>query len=1314
MFHNTHIAQRNVSHIVCTIVDILQNDQRDVDEDEENEIFAADQNVADICAEISTQPFSTSLQIENIEEATFSVAPAEGNRPKYILMDPTFEPEAYPDLFPYGTGCFREGEYVSKLPIREYYKQRFMNVDGRFASNIEYIFSGQYATELKHIQGNISMAMLLKGGRSYKGRNITAGMLRDSAFISNMVKQEDAYKFLKTVRGSPAYWQNELFDILAMLRQFGTPTFFLTLSVADYQWPEIIQAIASQRGEMLTDEDVHAMSWEQKSMYLRSNPVVACRMFQHRVQSFITTYLCSKANPIGKVVHYAIKTEFQARGTPHIHALIWIEDAPVIDVASDKVVCSFVNKHLSGKTPLNEHTLHLQTHQCSSMYCSKKKKQCRFGFPKPFSKETLICRKPCDNDGNVDTELLNTAEGVLQRVKNTFYMNTMNIRAGVDTDDLVNMSTDEILEKCNISLGDYMKSLSVSKTGTTIVLEREPKDMRVNGHNPGIAELWNGNTDMQFVANAYSAIMYVCSYMMKAEKGMSELLMQVGRECNGLDLKQQLKAIGKAFIGHREVSAQEAVMRSTSIPLMQKSTKVIFVSSNTKSDRISLPRFDLNTLDDAEEDVFATSVHDRYAARPNTLDEMCLAQFATSYEVSSRADSVSPDDHVDIDCVESSSVSERVLKHIVLKNGLGKMMKRNRPSVLRTHNHNIYKDREKHFHGKLMLFYPWRTEDELYEKIVSPDHEVHSYEKKYAITRCIVDLNAHLFNQNSEEVNTAWDMLQREGPPQHAWDAVAPSIEMDNARSRDEGVEILRFLQYDKNDEKNTDALGQKYLIEAKKIPMTTPEYIKQYAVLNQQQKIIVDYNRRYCKAYVKAHRNGTQLPEPYRVFLSGPGGTGKSHIINLIHRDLLHMFRNCNIGEEEVLVLKTAPMGTSAFNIGGLTYHSALCLYKEPDILTNERRTVLRTRLGHLKLIIIDECSMIGKRMWNRIHKRLCQIRDMDPTSCPFGNICVLVLGDLYQLPPVLDSPVTQTTLRVRTVEDLAPSPWSTFAYHELYEIMRQREDVAFAELLNKVRKGEIVVNTKEDFMLRDRIVKVDETHSEYPNELIHVYATNKLAGLRNLNMLSQLTTQMYTIQSVDGCKDQRANLATVKLSESPKDTGSLLKELQLRVGARIMLTHNIDVSDGLTNGATGIVEHFICNSNPTHHTEDVECVIVKFDNKKIGISASQRSRYTDISKTGVPIKRYTALFIVKDKITFEATRCQFPFKLAWGVTIYKVQGMTLDTGIVVDIHSHSGGFRNGEAYVAFSRVREYKKLHILNYNIKQIKACPLVLAEE
>ena len=155
-------------------------------------------------------------------------------------------------------------------------------------------------------------------------------------------------------------------------------------------------------------------------------------------------------------------------------------------------------------------------------------------------------------------------------------------------------------------------------------------------------------------------------------------------------------------------------------------------------------------------------------------------------------------------------------------------------------------------------------------------------------------------------------------------------------------------------------------------------------------------------------------------------------------------------------------------------------------------------------------------------------------------------------------------------------------------------------------------------------------------------------------------------------------------------------------------MITKNIDVSDGLTNGAMVTVTDIVLDTS----TLIVRAILVRFDYGSIGQEACSISMYKHINKTSVLICRNQTSFAIGDKESCQGTRTQFPLTLAWAVTIHKCQGLTLPE-IVVDMTPAKGRFRSGQAYVAFSRVCDVSKLHIINYTRSQIHVCEYVAKE-
>ena len=187
----------------------------------------------------------------------------------------------------------------------------------------------------------------------------------------------------------------------------------------------------------------------------------------------------------------------------------------------------------------------------------------------------------------------------------------------------------------------------------------------------------------------------------------------------------------------------------------------------------------------------------------------------------------------------------------------------------------------------------------------------------------------------------------------------------------------------------------------------------------------------------------------------------------------------------------------------------------------------------------------------------------------------------------------------------------------------------------------------------------------------------------------------------------DQNTNLTNITFSDKPRETGNLLTTLHIKVGAWVMLSSNIDVGDGLTNGAMGTVMGIVFKQNNILHA-----ILVKFDNDKIGCDAKCNSKYKHIDTDSVPIVKIEVSFSVH-KNHVRVSRTQFPLFLCWPVTIHKCQGMTLPE-IFVDMSHRKGEFRDGQSYVAFSRVTSLDKLHILNYTHEQIQVTKNILKKK
>ena len=144
---------------------------------------------------------------------------------------------------------------------------------------------------------------------------MTAGMLSNnfSETVQAVVAKDKAYRFMNSIKDTPAYWKKFLHEVLAMVKQLELPSFYLTLSCADLRWNELISIISTLKVETLQEEEVNRLDYFQRCCYLNLNPVLLARHFDFtdRVETFFKTVVLD--GTLGKVKYHAIRVEFQLR-----------------------------------------------------------------------------------------------------------------------------------------------------------------------------------------------------------------------------------------------------------------------------------------------------------------------------------------------------------------------------------------------------------------------------------------------------------------------------------------------------------------------------------------------------------------------------------------------------------------------------------------------------------------------------------------------------------------------------------------------------------------------------------------------------------------------------------------------------------------------------------------------------------------------------------------------------------------------------------------------------------------------------------------
>ena len=197
------------------------------------------------------------------------------------------------------------------------------------------------------------------------------------------------------------------------------------------------------------------------------------------------------------------------------------------------------------------------------------------------------------------------------------------------------------------------------------------------------------------------------------------------------------------------------------------------------------------------------------------------------------------------------------------------------------------------------------------------------------------------------------------------------------------------------------------------------------------------------------------------------------------------------------MIVLLCSYMGTAAFNIGGNTICSAFHkkMYQTNQIMSADELNTFRIKYKNLKVVIIDEISMVGKGTFDFIDTQLQQLTDI---RAPFGGLSVIAVGDFYQLKPVGYRLVFHDL--VEDAKALAPNSWKDhFKIYELVDIMGQKDDLKFAHLLNRLRLNEMTEEDKNDFR-KFVLLTVIQVNTQ---EMLFICLLKKLGCINIMRML-------------------------------------------------------------------------------------------------------------------------------------------------------------------------------------------------------------------
>eukprot|EP00111_Clytia_hemisphaerica_P014081 TCONS_00041443-protein len=754
----------NLDSIPACWIDIINNDDQDETDDEidfvregesketkpaENE-EEEDNPLDHLRVPASETVLVPELPYQVIDDSNVTIAPGEDKKPLPIICDEDCEMLAHPHLFPTGESGYNH-ERDEKLSPTRYFNQRLLNYSLKFSSDSGYIFYAQ--SLLQHLNLNNSINTALK---KIQTEGLTAGQLSQNfkETISNLVANDNAYSFMNNLKGTPAYWKRLLYEVLAMVKQLGLPTFFHTLSCADLKWPEIVDIIQKMKGKEMTEDQIRALSYMERTQILQSNPVVLARHFQYRLECYFK-HIIAKGALGGKLKHHVIRIEFQARGSAHAHCLIWIENAPILTYETIDEYTEFVDKFVKCDFPedtnseLYDLVKTYQIHRHSKSCRPFKNRPCRYLFGKFFTEKTIIA-VPLDENLPNKEEILNTRKAILSPVKQyidkNFDPRFNNVHDPAKENYREPKSINEILEELGIEKQVYYENLAISTDKSfQIHYKRSTSACFVNNYFEEGLRAWEANMDIQPVIDYHKCVSYMCAYISKSEDESTEAMKQAAKEAleSNQCLREKMKSISRAYRTHREMSIQEAV--SIVLPeiwLRRTSPAVIFANSNLPENRyrVCKSQDEISNMDEEDTNVFKKNMLDRYIDRPTprcykgkypSLEHICYAEFLANYSLDSKNKEVENDYQPEIleEIDQAEAVDLRLPSTFPLKSNSKERLKlRKIKCVLRYHVPSREKKPERYAHHLLFMFYHFRNEEELKgplgtytEKLLSPE-----------------------------------------------------------------------------------------------------------------------------------------------------------------------------------------------------------------------------------------------------------------------------------------------------------------------------------------------------------------------------------------------------------------------------------------------------------------------------------------------------------------------------------------------------------------------------------------------------------------
>ena len=1058
--------------------------------------------------------------------------------------EPNVDCESFPEQFPYGTGG-RTALREKKLQDASFEQTRLMTSDNYQRRNIQYIL---------HLVGQKEKRLIKEGIFSVQNKSFQSMTKKDICDNARDENSELLKRITSVLRKLPTqreFWNEIRSKVEAMVFEFGPPTFWATFSPGEYDDQEMLAYLRERNSDL---PEVETMTVSQ---LVCKDPILACTYLQTKFDATLK-FMLSDANPIGKIKHHFVRTEYQTRLMPHFHCFFWVEDAPIIGRDSEETILNFIGKYVSCKLPSpNEDPLMFglvkkyQTHHCNS-YCLRKPKKgrgkarCKFSFPRAASIKPIL-------------------HGVATSI-------------------------------ASHKTGSYKKRL--------YEIERKHNERYINDYNPTLLYLWKGNVDIQFIGEeSESLVEYISKYATKAPRSAISDFELDAIQVNSKSNFGKLFQLASKLMKDRELGAMEARNFLLSEKPIQTDTTFMFVNTVYASKRKSVlkSKKELESLPDDSKDIYyGDLIGTWYPKRPPydksngnlNLKEMSLLEFAKTYERVGNA--------------AAAQIKDKS-KLLRLDGNAGFMKRRcydpkkNTLVVYGPSHLDPIKDSEAYYFAFLLLHKPFWHEHLLMGKSLS-------YQEEFE--RLIVELPAMAAHEKKFRMKKQFREKMENDADAKA-DHICAEEENDcDPQNVESGSDLFETVR------KQTDIENVEQLKEA--VAGLSPDQLAVYESFVENVEHYYQHKTKNCSC---------DKFEPLRLFVSGFGGSGKSHLIRVL---MAYQFIRSEVEKEPCHFLLGAPTGIASHNIGGMTLHS---MWNLPVNHGNSKRNSneeyrklrsgqinrIRANYKHACGLIVDEVSMISNRMLMAINLRMNEVFGSKSHEA-FGGIPTVMFGDLFQLEPVngcqpfvpLSSSVTQ---KMFGGFPCAPNLWEAFQFRQLNTNHRQQgeENKKWRNTLDHARYGMLsandikylnqrMIDTSGCKLQKDYLDRYVEKFLECEEEglgPVCLLPANKMVNEFNRAVMEKKGEIPETVKSIDifsGRNDEVLSAAKKILPDLESDkTGGLEAELDIAINTRVMLRVNDKRTPGLVNGARGTVREII--SENTRDGRIPKKIVVKFD---------------------------------------------------------------------------------------------------------------------